>query len=574
MSVLCSSPFVEETRRVQHLENGFAFRPVFLLLRTCPQFAVQQFDSHFASRPFLSGGQKQQQETNPLRISSGSHNSRTELQTMMAPPLPSQQQIEEILRRYGQQQGLTSPPVAQPQAQSQLQAHQQAVGAGSFMLPPSIVSALAPPSLPPPLSSLVGAHHQQQRQLEAALLAERIRQQANANSEIEALLLRQALAQKQQRILEEYLAGNGGGIQHAAAATRFGSPAAGLATTASAQGALPALAGQQTLLDSYLRSALGMSNPRAAVTAGGSLLGHPLSTLNTVPRGNDATAFPPAPPSSSPAPTATSTATSDVPFDRTFPSERQSAELSKADPQKLIRTLNVLGSTLRSKADTYFDVSDTPPDVARLGLAAITAAKGKDNKDTASHGSSGGGKSINLVNVAASDQNVFPNALYRMLKATERDGLSDIVSFMPHGRAFRVHKKDKFLMKVLPKYFVGQTKWSSFSRQLYMYGFLRVTDSASADFGGYYHELFLNGRPDLCRYMRRVGAPRNLDRRTFKLAEGEDPDFYKMKSLPKMSCTVTASSGSDETTNEKKAPPPLPATTTSTSSSAPKRPEG
>lgn len=63
-----------------------------------------------------------------------------------------------------------------------------------------------------------------------------------------------------------------------------------------------------------------------------------------------------------------------------------------------------------------------------------------------------------------------------------------------------------------------------------MYGFLRVTTSGT-DFGSYYHELFLHGRWNLCRYMKRVGAPRALDRRTFKLAEGEDPNFYKMEPL-------------------------------------------
>jgi hypothetical protein len=31
--------------------------------------------------------------------------------------------------------------------------------------------------------------------------------------------------------------------------------------------------------------------------------------------------------------------------------------------------------------------------------------------------------------------------------------------------------------------------------------------------------------------MRRVGAPHGLDRRTFKLAEGHDPDFYALPSL-------------------------------------------
>lgn len=55
--------------------------------------------------------------------------------------------------------------------------------------------------------------------------------------------------------------------------------------------------------------------------------------------------------------------------------------------------------------------------------------------------------------------------------------------------------------------------------------------SANVFLDSYYHELFLKGRGELVRYMRRVGAPHGLDRRTFKLAEGEDPDFYQFPPL-------------------------------------------
>src|SRR3569832_1442622 len=85
---------------------------------------------------------------------------------------------------------------------------------------------------------------------------------------------------------------------------------------------------------------------------------------------------------------------------------------------------------------------------------------------------------------------------------------------------------EPFVEDVLPKYFTNITKWSSFSRQLNLWGFMRVT--AGKEAGAYYHELFLQGRPTLCGYMRRVGAPQGVDRRKFKLPEGEDPDFYLM----------------------------------------------
>lgn len=65
-----------------------------------------------------------------------------------------------------------------------------------------------------------------------------------------------------------------------------------------------------------------------------------------------------------------------------------------------------------------------------------------------------------------------------------------------------------------------------------MYGFSRC--NSEPDAGAYYHELFMRNRKSLSRYMRRVGAPHGPDRRKCKLAEGEDPDFYSMKSLGKI----------------------------------------
>lgn len=57
-----------------------------------------------------------------------------------------------------------------------------------------------------------------------------------------------------------------------------------------------------------------------------------------------------------------------------------------------------------------------------------------------------------------------------MLEEVEEKGLSDVVSWLPHGRSFRVHKMERFVAEVLPKWFAGQTKWDSFSRQCQLYG--------------------------------------------------------------------------------------------------------
>lgn len=98
----------------------------------------------------------------------------------------------------------------------------------------------------------------------------------------------------------------------------------------------------------------------------------------------------------------------------------------------------------------------------------------------------------------------FPEKLHRMLRELEENGETEVVSFFPHGRAFAVHNPTRFVSEVMPKYF-RQSRLSSFQRQLNLYGFTRIT--AGPDAGGYYHELFLKGRPALCVHMRRVGVP-------------------------------------------------------------------
>ncbi len=46
------------------------------------------------------------------------------------------------------------------------------------------------------------------------------------------------------------------------------------------------------------------------------------------------------------------------------------------------------------------------------------------------------------------------------------------VTWLPHGRAFRIHNKTKFMEEVVPVFF-NQTKIRSFNRQLHLWGFHR-----------------------------------------------------------------------------------------------------
>lgn len=169
--------------------------------------------------------------------------------------------------------------------------------------------------------------------------------------------------------------------------------------------------------------------------------------------------------------------------------------------QQIASTLKALGTNLRSRYDPFIDCLHI------------------EDPDSESVRRSRGGVSEH-----------FPERLHKLLLEVEKDGLSEVIGFYSHGRAFGVHDMDRFINEVMPKYF-KQSKWNSFARQLNLYGFMRL--ASGPDAGGYYHELFLKSRPSLCRYMRRVGVPQGQqDRRKCRpknVVDIQEPDFYAMQ---------------------------------------------
>ena len=63
---------------------------------------------------------------------------------------------------------------------------------------------------------------------------------------------------------------------------------------------------------------------------------------------------------------------------------------------------------------------------------------------------------------------------------------SDVISWMPHGRSWRVLRPKLFVSDVMPKYF-EYNKYDSFIRLVNAWGFRRV--KCGIDQGSYYHEV-------------------------------------------------------------------------------------
>jgi len=129
----------------------------------------------------------------------------------------------------------------------------------------------------------------------------------------------------------------------------------------------------------------------------------------------------------------------------------------------------------------------------------------------------------------------FPEKLHRLLMEVEGAGRADVISFVANGRAFAIHKSDHFFKEIVPLYF-RQSRLSSFKRQLNLYGFELINTGPAR--GGYYHELFVKERPELCRQMRRVaikliggrGAAKEKITKTGKIDDSKSEDDVTVSS--------------------------------------------
>jgi len=107
-----------------------------------------------------------------------------------------------------------------------------------------------------------------------------------------------------------------------------------------------------------------------------------------------------------------------------------------------------------------------------------------------------------------------------------RGEVNHIISWLPHGRSFLVHNPDQLVIEVLPKY-LKPIKYTSFTRQLQLWGFKRITKAP--DHGAYYHQLFLRGKPHLLKRMHVTKVKGSGKKLTSN--PQQEPDFYSLSRL-------------------------------------------
>ena len=96
----------------------------------------------------------------------------------------------------------------------------------------------------------------------------------------------------------------------------------------------------------------------------------------------------------------------------------------------------------------------------------------------------------------------FPMKLFKILwDADQGHHHRDVIAWLPDGKAFKIYSERKFRDHIMGRYFT-QTNFKSFTRQLYLYGFLKMS-SPDPDTGVFYHPRFIRSDPQGCVTIKR-----------------------------------------------------------------------
>lgn len=130
-----------------------------------------------------------------------------------------------------------------------------------------------------------------------------------------------------------------------------------------------------------------------------------------------------------------------------------------------------------------------------------------------------------LLKTSESQPHSLPVKLYMLLACSE---FEHIVSWMPHGRSWKILNKHAFRIHVLPRVMNNSSaNLLGFVRLLNVWGFRQFTKTGP-DISAFFHEAFLRGQPSLLRAVR----PIELSQRSPIHDPRSEPDLYMLPKLP------------------------------------------
>jgi len=117
-----------------------------------------------------------------------------------------------------------------------------------------------------------------------------------------------------------------------------------------------------------------------------------------------------------------------------------------------------------------------------------------------------------------------PSFVMKLHAVLMRDDLKSIISWLPHGRSWKIIHEREFEIRTLPIYF-NLKKISSFHEQAAEWGFQRF--KTGPDQGTFYHERFLRGLPHLCKKMKNASLSRSMVD-VEHIEEFVEPNFWQI----------------------------------------------
>ena len=135
-------------------------------------------------------------------------------------------------------------------------------------------------------------------------------------------------------------------------------------------------------------------------------------------------------------------------------------------------------------------IKDTP------STSKVSSTKKQKKEDT--------DPNVPVISTKGGVKKPFPVKLMDLLTIidTKEQQLASIISWQPSGESFKVGDKKRFEKEVQSRFFT-QTNYTSFRRQLNLWGFKRIEDKKSEDCGAYFHPQFKRSDKYGCRLMRR-----------------------------------------------------------------------
>ncbi|KAL3923987.1 MAG: hypothetical protein SGILL_001325 [Bacillariaceae sp.] len=108
-----------------------------------------------------------------------------------------------------------------------------------------------------------------------------------------------------------------------------------------------------------------------------------------------------------------------------------------------------------------------------------------------------------------------------LLETARREQAENIVSWLLHGKAFKVHRRDAFMTDLLPR-FLNCKKYENFADALRRWGFVKL--KKNRDKGAFYHKLFQRDEPRLALHLSRNQMKTAME--DWRSPDDTEPNLY------------------------------------------------